>query len=607
MSKFQNYKFRASQISKIMVTAKGGEVLSVGAKTYLNEIYEDSIFGEAPEVDTIEMQKGNLLESDAIRLLSKARNNFYQKHPEDKKLENEYIQGHPDILDVSDQEVIDIKIPFRVRKWFRYTEKDALDNYYWQLLSYMWMAGYQKATIAVCAMPTPDDLIQRDAQKEGFSYKANELSPEKFEEEYQKFLNLHNFAVIQEKDRIKFFNVPYNQEDIDRIISKVESAREYLMQLESSESLSLAVQKSATQSFVSTLGTGLSEIDKIISKYKEFGIELSFVEKIEGASIIQYRFQPIKKGVKIEKASYYSKDIQALFESDNIRILTPIAGTGLIGIEFVKDKKDVLKLETVPKLEGAKFSIGRTVENKDYIIDFNESTTPHMIVAGTTGSGKTVFLNSMLNQLEANTDPKKLKTIIIDPKNEFSDRKFKNGFAIERISEIESLLDNIINNMDHRYGRVIEDEFEIYEEDKILIVVEELADLLGHKEKKEVSVKTESKDKIVNGVVIEMDKFSIKQIPLSEVIQNQIQRIAQKGRAAGIHLVICTQNPLSKEIGSTLKANLPVSVSFRVKTETNSKVVLDFAGAEKLTGNGDGLIIDSKQKEPLRFQSYYTA
>jgi nucleoside-triphosphatase THEP1 len=610
---FSKYKFRASELKSLMTEPKTkDEVLSVGAKTYLNEIYEDLIFGESPEVSTIEMQKGNAMEKDAIGLLRKISQKFYSKHPDDQKLENDFIEGHPDIKDDIDKEVIDIKCPFHVRTWFRYTEKQALDNYYWQILSYLWLTGYKKGKIAVCAMPTPEHLILQDAKKQSYFWRQDELGEEKFAEEEQKLYNLHNFGVIAEKDRIKLFDVWYNQDDVDRIISKVQAGREYLMQLASSEKLSLAIQKPKLLSFVdSELGATLEIESKVISKYREFGIELSFVEKIDSPSVIQYRFKPLSKGTKIEKAGRYSKDIQALFKSDDIRILTPIFGTDLIGIEFVKKQKDLLKIETSPKLEGVQFSIGRTVENKDYIIDFTDSVSPHLLVAGTTGSGKTVFLNSILTQLEANSGEDELKTIIIDPKNEFGKRKFRNGYAVESIHTIEETLHNLVLNMEIRYGKEIDLEDEQYqfyrqiEEKQIVVVIEELADLLGQKDKKELVEKVGSKDKMVNGRVETLDQFKVTQLQMSELIQTYIQRLAQKGRAAGIHLVICTQNPLSKEIGSTLKANLPVSICFRVKTETNSKVVLDFAGAEKLTGNGDGLILDSNQKEPLRFQSYF--
>lgn len=598
---FKEYKFRPSQLPDLMTgSTLKSEILGETAKSTLREIYIKAKYGREKIFTNKFLQKGIIQENESIALYNQIFGTNHIKNEE--KISNAYLQGTPDIK----SPLIDIKSSWDLDTFFSVDEKKALKDYRWQLVGYADILGVDKAQLAYCLVSTTESLIFDELRRLKYSFGLSDEDPQLSSLEDQLMLNM-TYEDIPPQDRIKIFDIQITGEDRTKLHAQLDACREYLELLNLDKKVFGGAVKDTTQlSFVQHLGSDLDIENKIISKYREFGIQLAFVEKIEGASIIQYRFEPLGKGVKIEKAGYYTKDIQALFESDNVRILTPIFGTGLIGIEFVKDKKDTLELSTAPKLAGVKFSIGRTVENKDYIVDFNESTSPHMIVAGTTGSGKTIFLNSMLNQLEANTDPKNLKTIIIDPKNEFSDRKFKNGFAVERISEIEYLLDTVIKNMDHRYGRVIEDEFELYKEEKILIIVEELADLLGHKEKKEITEKSGSKDKLINGVVIAMDQFITKQIPLSEVIQNQIQRIAQKGRAAGIHLVICTQNPLSREIGSTLKANLPVSVSFRVKTETNSKVVLDFAGAEKLTGNGDGLIIDSKQKEPLRFQSYYT-
>jgi len=606
MSKFANYKFRASSIDRIMATPKkAGEVLSEGAKTYLHEIYEDSIFGEAPEVSTIEMQKGNEMEPEAIALLRKARQKFYQKHPATEELKNDYITGHPDIVDMNDQKIIDIKCPFRVRTWFRYTEKDALKNYYWQILSYLWLTGYKQGEIAVCAMPTPQHLILRDAQKQGYFHKEDELTPEKYEEEDQKLHNLHNFAVIGEKDRIKFFEVDYSQGDVDKMISKITSAREYLQQLEASESLSLAVQKSATQSFVANLGSNLSEIDKIISKYKEFGIELKFDEKVQGASVSQYRFTPLKAGVKIEKAKAYNADIQAVLKSDSVLIETPIPKTGQIGIQIPNEVRATINLPKVEKVEqDLVFSIGQSIDGQDYKLDL--ATAPHLLVAGATGSGKSVLLKTIISQLES----KKQKFVILDPKREFEFSKKDHTDIFNELKLAKKLIQDRTKFADKSTL------------EPFVLILDEMETLLADNHKIDYEIDLErypqfltktnitakgsvSMKQVKNPAYEEQLKIQKSQPKLGDACRDLIEYIVRLGRSEKVHLICATQNPTVSNISSTIKANCPTRICLRVSSQVNSQVILDTQGGEKLLGNGDILLMSPKENGLIRLQGYF--
>lgn len=608
MSKFASYKFRASQIHRLMANAKGSEVLSVGAKTYLHEIYEDSIFGESPEVATIEIQKGNEVENDAIALLRKIRQKFYKKHPEDDELSNEYITGHLDIVDLEDEMVIDIKCPFRVRTWFRYTEKDALDKYYWQLLSYLWLTGYKKGEIAVCAMPTPDHLILKDLQKQGFFYREGELSQEKYEEEEQKHYNLHNFSVIEEKDRIKFYRVEFNQEDVDRMISKIEAGRQYLMQLEASESLSLAVQKSASESYLTTtsaVNSNLSITDRLVTKYREFGIELKYDEGIVGASVTQFRFTPLKKGVKIEKAKAYNADIQAVLKSDSVIIETPIPKTGQIGIQIPNEVRTVVKREKIDSTNNLVLSIGQAIDGSDYQLDL--ATAPHLLVAGATGSGKSVLLKTIIDQLHS----KHHTYAILDPKREFGSKAISDHVKIHTL-----LLES---------QREIQARMSISDKSKLaphIIILDEMETLLSDSQKLDYQVDEEKyppfiqkinelKDGTIKGIQVknpayeEQLKIQRAQPKLGDACRELIEYIVRLGRSEKVHLICATQNPTVQNISSSIKANCPTRICLRVASEVNSRVILDTNGGEKLLGNGDMLLMSPKENGLTRLQGYF--
>jgi hypothetical protein len=159
---FENYKFRPSEVAKLMTESKkAGEVLSVGAKTYLEELYLDKLFGQSPRPASVEMEKGTMCEDEGIALYRKVKQIFTKKNQD--QLQNEFLKGTPDLILID--KIVDIKIPFTNRKWYRYTEKDALDYYYWQLVSYMYLTGKTKAEIAVCAIATPEYLIVEECKK----------------------------------------------------------------------------------------------------------------------------------------------------------------------------------------------------------------------------------------------------------------------------------------------------------------------------------------------------------------------------------------------------------------------------------------------------------
>jgi S-DNA-T family DNA segregation ATPase FtsK/SpoIIIE len=216
--------------------------------------------------------------------------------------------------------------------------------------------------------------------------------------------------------------------------------------------------------------------------------------------------------------------------------------------------------------------IGQDVYGINYMVDLAKA--PHLLIAGTTGSGKSVGLKTIIQALTNQNTPEQLRLIIIDPKYEFTD--FTRSMphvegVIDEIEDAGAAIDWVVNEMEERYKAIKTGKTTNFP--KIVVIIDELTDLL-----------------MIGGTYV----------------RNMIVRLAQKSRAAGIHLIIATQNPLSEVLDSNLNANLPTRICYRVATRVNSQTVLDQTGAEKLAGNGDLLLMSPTEKGLVRLQGYYT-
>lgn len=604
MKDFSEYKFRASSIARIMPAAKGNQVLSEGAKTFLQEIYADSIFGETPDVETVATKKGKAMENDAIRLLSKVDGKFYDKHDENVTLENDYVCGHPDIDDKDEETIIDIKVPFYVRKWFGYTHKQAVKNYKYQMQAYMWLRDYKTSVIAVCAMQTPDDLIFDDARKMGMYRKAEELPEEKYQEWEQKLMNLHNISVIPETDRIKKFIVERDDVLIDSMKSKIKAAREELIKMAEADNLSSAVQRTADVSFVNTIANKdkMTAVERIMSKYNEFGIELRHDETIHGASIDQMRFTPLKQGIKIDKAAKYNPDIQAVLESNSVIIETPIPNTGQIGIYTARKDRQPVYLPETDTTSNLVVSVGQAIDGEDYQLDI--AGAPHILIGGTTGSGKSVLMNGIVEQLRE----KGIDYSILDPKNEFE-------HSHTEPEEILTVLEEAVNTINSRKDDRGTDH------PPLVLILDEMETLLSQNEQREYEIDTDkypmfitserelasgkmSSKQIKNPAYEEELRKRRKQPKVGDACRSAIEFITRMGRSEKVHMICATQNPTVKNVSSSIKANCSTRICLRVASNINSRVILDADGGESLLGKGDMLVLDPRVQGLQRLQGY---
>jgi len=298
--------------------------------------------------------------------------------------------------------------------------------------------------------------------------------------------------------------------------------------------------------------------DKIKYKLAEHGIAVDFDSKVDGYSVDLYRYEP-SIGVKMSRIEGFSKDIEQVVGVSGIRILAPIPNSTLIGFEI--PKKERVFLNTKPTPNGFNLTLGVDMLGEEAKIDIRE--TPHLLVAGTTGSGKSVFLSSIIAQLcEINN----ASLILLDPKK-VELESLKENKAVKEYADdpemINIILTELVVEMNDRYStlkKLGKKNIQNTDLNYIFCVIDEFGDL--------ISGNSGFEDDIRRNILI----------------------LSQKARASGIHLIIATQRPSVKIITGDIKTNFPTRVAFRVPSATDSKVILDEAGAEKLLGKGDMLV-----------------
>ncbi len=350
------------------------------------------------------------------------------------------------------------------------------------------------------------------------------------------------------------------------------------------------------------LSNGDIEYNAVVIKktLQNFGIEVEMSEINIGPTVTQYTLRP-SEGVKLSKITTLNNDLALALAAHPIRIEAPIPGRALVGIEVPNKIRAKVKIGNLlgssefQKLSSPlSFTLGRDVMGNVVYPDLDKM--PHLLVAGSTGSGKTICLNSLILSLVYQNSPKILKLILIDPKRVefpvyktlphlltpviFNSQKAVNALnwltgEMERRFEVlrEAGARDIgsFNKVFKEKPRLREEGFEVMP--YIILIIDELADLMAAKGRE---------------------------------VEHGIVRLSQLARAVGIHLVVATQRPSVEVITGLIKANITSRVAFQVASQVDSRTILDAAGAEKLLGNGDMLFISSEFSRPRRIQGSYT-
>ena len=335
----------------------------------------------------------------------------------------------------------------------------------------------------------------------------------------------------------------------------------------------------------------LSRKDLINATLLSFKITTYDFEEIQGAAVTLYKFRP-QLGVRISKIRGLKDELAAVLGVSSVRIIAPLAD-GSVGIEVPNKQKPILPLKDIlcsPEYltsdMALPLAIGRTVTNDIFMADLAEM--PHLLVAGATGQGKSVGLNVMLMSLLHKKTPEELKLVLIDPKQVELSVYSKLGSAylaapvITEADEAERVLQSLCELMDERYNFVSSAGKRNIKEYNAISIVEPMP-----------------------YIVVVIDEYGDLIMQSGKSTERSICRLAQKARAVGIHLIISTQRPSSTIITSNIKANFPARIAFRITTGTDSRVILDQTGAEKLTGCGD--MIYFAGAETTRVQCAYAS
>ena len=332
--------------------------------------------------------------------------------------------------------------------------------------------------------------------------------------------------------------------------------------------------------------------ERIEQVLNSFCIGHSGLTETKGPTVTLFEFKP-EIGIKLSKIRNLKDEFAIALEATSVRIIAPIPGRGTVGIEVPHKKKEILPLESILNSEEflttdktLPLAIGKTITGKTFIADLADM--PHLLVAGATGQGKSVGLNVMLMSLLNKKTPDEMKLVLIDPKKvelsvyqKLADSYLATPVVTEE-TEAARVLRNLCSVMDERYTLISSIGKRNIREYNECPIVEHLP-----------------------YIVVVIDEYGDLIMTGGKAVERSICRLAQKARAVGIHLIISTQRPSATIVTGNIKANFPTRIAFRCTTGTDSRVVLDQVGAEKLTGNGDMLYFAGA--ETTRVQCAYVS
>ena len=361
---------------------------------------------------------------------------------------------------------------------------------------------------------------------------------------------------------------------------------------------------------------------KLISTLESFGVKATITYISRGPSVTRYELKP-EPGVKISKITNLADDISLNLAANGVRIEAPIPGKAAVGIEV--PNKIVTTVSMRELIDSEEFENSKSkltcVLGKDIagnIITTDLAKMPHLLIAGTTGSGKSVCVNSLLISILYKATPEEVKLILIDPKMvEFAKYKGLPHLLVPVVSDAKKAAGTLawaVNEMEKRYQLFAE--YECKEIDSYNKLIESNLEYMKDNPPQENEDGEVIQPKLdVNGlpvltekmprIVIAIDEFADLMMTAPHEVEDSVVRIAQKARAAGIHLVIATQRPTVNVITGLIKGNVPSRISLKVSSNMDSRVILDASGAEKLIGRGDMLYAPIGAFSPTRVQGCF--
>ena len=360
------------------------------------------------------------------------------------------------------------------------------------------------------------------------------------------------------------------------------------------------IKKEAIKANQDSIKENVTELEKVI---KDFGVEGKVVAANIGPSVTQYELE-IKSGTRLSKITALNKEIALELGARDVRIQAPIPGKKTVGIEL--PNKSIMPvsireiLEAVPKSkDNSKLlvALGKSIMGDSVWCEIDK--TPHLLVAGSTGSGKSVCINSMITSILMRTKPDEVKLVLVDPKK----------VELSMYNGVPHLLTPVVtdpkkaNIVLQKIVKIMEDRYDLFEGSK----TKNIAGYNAYVDKKNESLPDDEKLNRLPYIVVIVDELADLMLVAAKEVEDSIMRITQMARAAGIHLIVATQRPSTDVITGVVKANIPSRISFAVSSSIDSRTILDMSGAEKLLGKGDMLFLPQGESIPTRVQGTFVS
>ena len=336
---------------------------------------------------------------------------------------------------------------------------------------------------------------------------------------------------------------------------------------------------------------------------KEFEIESKVVAAHVGPSVTQYELE-VKTGTKLNRILAINRELALALAAKEVRIQAPIPGKSTVGIELPNKKNTMVSvrevLERIPSsMKESKLAVtlGRDIMGNPQYCEINK--TPHLLVAGSTGSGKSVCINSIIVSILMRTRPDEVKLVLVDPKK--VELSMYNGVphllapVVTDPRKANIALKKMVAEMERRY--------DLFENSK----TKNIAGYNTYIDKQNEKLPEGEKLNKLPFIVIIIDELADLMLVAAKEVQDSIMRITQMARAAGIHLIVATQRPSTDVITGVVKANIPSRIAFAVSSGIDSRTILDSVGAEKLLGKGDMLFLPQGENTPIRIQGTFVS
>ncbi len=471
-------------------------------------------------------------------------------------------------------------------------------------------------SISVTTPSANEDVIDTNNNVEHHAYKVKpvrtQISKEQREEDdiASVPIDLYKTATSSKKETA-LQTIQYSKE-IDEEIRKNAIKEDETEKIHKFPSVELLLEAKATDD-TGVVAELHENARKLIETLDSFNVKAKILNICRGPSVTRYEIQPAP-GVKISKITNLADDIALNLAALGVRIEAPIPGKAAVGIEVPNKTVSMVSMRELIDSDTfrdakSKLScvIGRDISGNIFSIDL--AKLPHLLIAGTTGSGKSVCVNSILLSILYKATPDEVKLILIDPKMvEFSKYKSVPHLLIPVVSDPKKAagaLNWAVNEMLERYRSFSEcGARDIHGYNKI--VENNLNKMLEAQENGEEDSVTGPTKKLEQ-IVIAIDELSDLMMAAPKEVEDAIFRLAQMARAAGMHLVIATQRPSVDVITGVIKANIPSRIALKVSSQTDSRTILDAGGADKLIGKGDMLCMPIGISKPIRVQGGYAS